>query len=262
MNNNKSLPTPGSFTSILGVPLKVAQQIYANDTWFTNSDTLPGRFVKIENNNGNLIVKKENTMGAGFHEVTKKKELTASKEVNTNTPQGLINMCFSVWGNKGPYESFKQYYEINGSFPTEDVHIAYLAHLAWAANNNNDYSLSGDKVTQELLEKSRPRLTVENLKDLLKKLKDQNFSKGSPLLLLELRNIYYKAYFNLFNDRESDPLSKLNEGLDLDLANGNLYISSIRGQSGGRRVKKSRKSKKVSRKSKKVSRKSKRVSRK
>ena len=125
--------------TIMGVPIEVAFSIYQNDNWFNTES--PARHVKCIIKEGNVTVEKSNPPQDGFFPVKKSTQnekerksaiddLVKSKQF-TEYPQTFYNICFSVWGNKGPYEYFVKYYEVKKEFPQEDHKKQFLAHLFW-----------------------------------------------------------------------------------------------------------------------------------
>jgi hypothetical protein len=245
-NNNSLIRSIGNFRQIENVPLNVAKKIYLNDMWFDNDTTLPSRFVSITNENGNLIIDKKNSQLDGYYQVSKVKNIddVSNNNIGMMNKQNLINMCFSVWGNKGPYEKFISFYIKNdNTFPENKIDRAFLAHLAWAMSN--EWSLGNDPVVQKILEIAK--MTLDTLIE---------FLKTTDLSYESLLSSDYARAYNTFI---SDPLD-INEHtirgmIGLDKTNAELYIDNIKHeplQTGGRkRLTRTKKANIKSRKSRK-----------
>lgn len=260
----------GDYSSIMGVPLEVALNIYQNDGWFDNSLILPSRFVIITNDNGDLKVEKKNS-----------KENLECKQVSKiqfnliekpSKKQELINLCFSVWGNKGPYDVFVNLEkQPENNFPTENNKLAYLAHYAWIVSN--DYSVDKDPVVNEVLRKMQTEPISKSVLYGILGINSPNYENKLDNIL---ENNYFKEYISMYDNLNSEmsnyntnnisnisseKIEKLKNLLKLDLERAQLFVSKLKtssGMSGGKR-----KNKKLTRKSsKKTSKKNKKSMRK
>jgi hypothetical protein len=240
--NNSLVRSMGKFESILNVPLRVAKKIYLNDTWFDNSSKLTNRFVIFNNDNGNLkVVVKKDVKPVDYHIVTKVRTYKEGDVKMIN--QDFINMCFSVNGNKGPYNAFEKYYAENGkTFPKEDDEISFLGHFAWVLANAWSFD---DPPLDPVVTKV---LAIAGMSiDELKKFIEDNKSTLRYELLLNSR--YADAYYKFINGSLDNKNSEMTK---LDLTNGKFYINSIQPSQNGGRKRLSR-TKKVNRKSIKTS---------
>ena len=267
-SNNNLVKSIKSIKSIEGVPLEVALNIYQNDTWFNNICDPIQRFIKITNDNGNLKVEKKNSMETQeYKQVSKQKFIGSTITLN----QHLINLCFSVWGNKGPYEVFVNLSKNNKNFPTENNKLAYLAHYAWIVSN--DYSVESDEVVKEVFRKIQKEPISKRVLygilgiDILSK----TYENKLPNIL---NNNYFREYITMYDqlnnkasssNKNNISIQKIKELLQLDLERAQLFVSKINpsSMSGGKRKNKKTSSRKSTRKSsKKTSKKNKKSMRK
>ncbi len=245
--------------TIAGVPIEVAFSIYITDNWFNNESA--ARYVKLTIDNYNVKVEKSNTDATDYVRVklpiqneTQRKDAVAyikSNQTFDSDSQTFYNICFSVWGNKGPYEYFLKYFKEKRSFPKENQEKQFLAHLFWVLSN--DYSMLSDNIVQKVATKMGLDLSDPDLKTRIKAelpLDDENALNCEMIFKCG----YYRNYLEVLSDGSLNTESQKNLQMDLDRAN--LYIRTIlasSSQSGGRK-KKTKKVRKNKVKGKKSSR--------
>lgn len=267
----------GEYNSILGVPIDVALNIYQNDKWFDDSLILPSRFVIITNENSDLKVEKKNSKeNEGCKQVSK---IQFNLKGKPTKEQELINLCFSVWGNKGPYDVFVNLGKENeNSFPTEQNKLAYLAHYAWIVSN--DYSVDTDLVVNEVLRKMKldklfQKSELYKMLGIVLENKELEI-KSSYEKKLEniLNNDYFRTYISMYDNLNSamsnynknniehlssEKIEKLKNLLKLDLERAQLFVSKVKSASanmlGGKRKNKKSSNKKSTKRNKKSMRK-------
>ena len=142
-----------------------------------------------------------------------KKPLEKKKiDLSNLEPQKFINLCYSVLRNKGIYELFVKYYDINNGFPDNNSHRQFLTHYAWIMNNNKTM------MEHNIVKRISDSFGISDKKELFKKLTKS--LKKDKLFECE----YFKKYLELINSYI--PLSEQKQiGRDLKVAN--LYINSI-----------------------------------
>jgi hypothetical protein len=130
-----------SFTTILSLTPDEALVVARNDGWFEinkNNDAVV-RSVNYTVNQNNEITKilKKNDRNDSTYMVVDKTLNSAENLYKTPkdiTGDLLAAVLFSVNGNKGPFEQFKNFYGVNGVADTNEKKM-FLAHLAWFHGN-------------------------------------------------------------------------------------------------------------------------------
>lgn len=226
------------FDTIADLTIQECIAIYKNDGWFTGEDKGGGRYVQLVPDKTNLTVKVVREETEGFTEVTKAKyvELVG----NEIDEQQLINLAFSVNGNKGPFLTFKlgkSNVDKSDRFAWEDeTKLKYLAHHAWVLNSaskDDETPVTQNWIYDDPVFKAvYHKLTPTPTKDILKQMGD--FGKfDTP---------YYTKYKELVETTKDDEIKKL---LALDLNRSQTYLETLsREHVGGSRKKSRKKSKK------------------
>ena len=262
--NTKFSKKLSDFKTILGLTPNEALAVSRNDGWFEinkNNDAVV-RSVNYEVNTNNEITKilKKNDSTDSTYMVVDK---TLNSDENLyKTPEDitgklLASVLFSVLGNKGPFEKFKQFYEQNGVADTNEKKM-FLAHLAWFHGNGGitGYGVNDDPLIQ------REMLLLGINKDNVQNFKLPNPASGNEIFN---DNVYFKNFKIIFDenkrmfdnfkmdlDRSTKFLETLQEQQEQEEQKRKSYMNQLP-QLGGKKNKKSRKLRKSqkSRKSRK-----------
>jgi hypothetical protein len=209
---------PYNFNMIENISMKIALEIYMNDEWFDKNyeNISDQKYVELENKDYNITVKeydegKQPDLSFFVKKPLENKKIDLSNLSNLEQ-QKIINICYSVLRNKGIYELFVKYYEINKAFPESDSHKQFLSHYAWIMTNKETI------MENQIVKKISDSFGILDKKKLLEKLTKS--LKKDKLFGCE----YFKKYLEIINSNMSS-----SEQIEIvrDLTTARLYINNI-----------------------------------
>lgn len=262
MNNN-----PHYFSGIkhiLDVPIKVAKEIYLSDSWFVeNAGYNKERYLNFRvEGDGITNVTASRESQDGYTKIigsTQNKELLEKFDNNE-----FLKMIFSVKGNKGPYEYFKaNSVYINNNNTNENLaffaHIAYL-NKAWDANNDTVFNFLFGKIGKKKEIDKDSFLELIKDKDLKTLMENEDIQEYKTEYITLLNNLLTNPEIQN-KQLDKDKKKIIEDGLQNDMAKGQLYSSNLnKNHVGGMKHKKNKSKKhksKTANKSKKNKKKTK-----
>ena len=154
---------------------------------------------------------------------------TLNSAENLKTPEDitgnmLASVLFSVNGNKGPFEKFKQFYEKNGVADTNEKKM-FLAHLSWFHGNGgiNGYNVRDDPLIQ------REMLLLGINKDTEKDFTLPDPASGNKIFN---DNVYFENFKIIFdeNKRMFDENKRMFDNFKMDLDRSTKFLETLQEQ--------------------------------
>ena len=243
--NDKFNKPLSSFTTILGLTPNEALAVARNDGWFEinkNNDAVV-RSVNYEVKNKEItqILKKNDSTYMVVDKTLNSAE-NLYKTPEDITGKMLASVLFSVNGNKGPFEKFKQFYKVNGVADTNEKKM-FLAHLAWFHGNGGitGYRVKDDPLIQ------REMLLLGINKDNIQNLPDP--ASGNEIFN---DNVYFENFKKIFDENK-----RMFDNFKMDLDRSTKFLETLQEQEqerksymnqlpqlGGKKNKKSQKTRK------------------